>query len=173
VGEVKALRPRGLLAPVHIEPSHDCGGFDCGQSSLNDWLLNRAATSERKTARTYVVCEGKSVVGYYCIANGSIERAKLPGKLKREQGQPNQTPVAIIGRLARDVRYRGTGLGADLLRDAIMRIVSASATIGVRCILVHAIDDKTVAFYRDFEFIESPVGSRTLFLPIETAIGAL
>jgi hypothetical protein len=173
VGEITALRPHGLHAPVHIEPSHDCGGFDCGQPSLNEWLRDRAATSEGKTARTYVVCDGRSVVGYYCIANGSIERAKLPSKLKREQGQPTQTSVAIIGRLARDVRYRGTGLGADLLRDAIVRIVSVSEIIGVRCILVHAIDDKTVEFYKSFEFIESPIGSRTLFLPIETAISAL
>jgi two-component sensor histidine kinase len=31
---------------------------------------------------------------------------------------------------------------------------------------VHAIDDKTVEFYKSFEFIESPIGARTLFLSL-------
>lgn len=78
-----------------------------------------------------------------------------------------------IGRLAWDLRYRGTGLGADLLGDALTRIISASGIIGVRCIPVHAIDDKVVAFYKSFEFIEFPDGSRILFLPIESAINGI
>jgi hypothetical protein len=163
-----------ISGPVRLEPSHDLSQFDCGQPSLNEWLQKHASTSEGRTARTYVVCEDKvTVIGYYCISTGSIARGALPGKLKRVQGLPNEIPVAILGRLARDVRYRGAKLGADLLRDAISRIVAASETIGIRCILVHALDDKSSAFYKDFQFVETPIGSRTLFLPIETAISAL
>jgi len=140
---------------------------------LNEWLRNNALTSEGRTARTYVVCENKvTVIGYYCIATGSVERGDLPKRLKTH-GLPKQIPVAILGRLARDVRYRGTGLGMDLLRDAISRIIAASEIIGARCILVHALDEKTCAFYKDYQFIEAPVASRTLYLPIETAISAL
>ncbi|MCJ2090304.1 hypothetical protein MKK88_30600 [Methylobacterium sp. E-005] len=59
---------------------------------------------------------------------------------------PNQVPVAIIGRLARDLRYRGTGLGQDLVRDSLLRIIAASETIGVRAILVHARDEAAARF---------------------------
>jgi hypothetical protein len=163
-----------ISAPARLDSSHDVSGFDCGQPSLNEWLRSHALTSEGRTARTYVACENDTtVIGYYCIAAGSVERNALPGKLKRVQGLPNQIPIAILGRLARDVRYRGTGLGVDLLRDAMSRIIAASEIIGTRCILVHALDDKTCAFYKNYQFIETPLGSRTLFLSIETAIGAL
>jgi hypothetical protein len=110
-------------------------------------------------------------VGYYCIATGSVERRVLPSKLKRQQGLPNQIPVAVIGRLARDLAYKGIGL--DLLQDALRRIVSASEIIGVRCVLVHAIDDRAAKFWKDNEFVEYPDGSRTFFMPVEKIIDAL
>lgn len=164
---------RTLKAPAHLSSSHQTDRFDCGKSALNDWLREHAGRSEGRTARTFVVCEGAEVVGYYCISGGSIERSALPPKMRREQGQPNQIPVVIIGRLARDLRYRGTGLGEDLLQDALRRAVGASETIGVRAILVHALDDEACAFWKDKGFIESPLGSRTFYLAIETAIAAL
>lgn len=104
---------------------------------------------------------------------GSVERASLLPKMKRVQGLPRQIPVAILGRLARDVAYKGKGLGRDLLRDALCRILAASKIIGVRAVLVHAIDDDAARFWKDHEFIEYPIGSRTFYLPIETIVSAL
>lgn len=170
--EPKASRG-GVTAPARIQSIRDLNRFDCGNPHLNDWLKNSAMKSERQSARTYVACENDSVAGYYCIATGSVERRALPSKLKRQQGIPNQIPVAIIGRLARDLSYKGTGLGLDLLQDALRRIVSASEIIGVRCVLVHAIDDAAAKFWRANEFIEYPDGSRTFYLPIEQILDAL
>jgi hypothetical protein len=163
----------GLTAPARVNPTHDLGRFDCGNAALSDWLRNNALASEGQSARTYVACENNVVVGYYCIATGSVERKALPSKMKRQQGLPNQMPVAIIGRLARDLTHKGTGLGLDLLQDALRRIVSASEIIGVRCVLVHAIDDKAAKFWKDSEFTEYLDGSRTFFMPVEKIIGAL
>jgi hypothetical protein len=162
-----AVRPPALL-----DDSHDCSGFDCGNAALNDWLTSRALKAQGKTARTYVVCESAKVIGYYCILSGGVERAALP-KAMKEHGLPNQIPVAIIGRLARDLTYRGTGLGLDLLQDALSKIAVASRTIGIRCVLAHAIDDKAAQFWTENEFIESPLGSRTFYLPIQTIIDSL
>lgn len=162
-----------VTAPARLGPTHDLSRFDCGNAALNDWLKNHALKSEGQSARTYVACESNIVIGYYCIATGSVERKALPSRLKRQQGLPNQIPVVIIGRLARDLTYRGTGLGLDLLQDALRRIVAASEIIGVRCVLVHAIDDQAAKFWKDNEFVEYPDGSRTFFMPLETIIGAL
>jgi GNAT superfamily N-acetyltransferase len=154
--------------------NHNVSDFDCGNSVMNVWLRDRAESGEGKYARTYVVCEGNAVVGYYCIFNGSVSYKELPGKMKRERGQPKDTPVMVIGRLAVDVRHQGTGLGGALLRDALKRIVSAHEIAGIRCILIHAIDNAAVAFYkRHTDFEEWPDGSRTLYMPMETAIAAV
>ena len=140
-----------------MNSTHDLGRFDCGNGALNTWLKSNALESEGQSARTYVACESNVVVGYDRIATGSVERRALPSKLKRQQGLPNQIPVAIIGRLARDITYRGTGLGLDLLQDALRRIVSASEIIGVRCVLVHAIDDNAAKFWKDTSSSNTPM----------------
>jgi GNAT superfamily N-acetyltransferase len=166
-------RGQSILAPARLDPSHDFSKFDCGKPTLNDWLRNTASGSEGTTARTYVVCVKNQVVGYYCISTGSIERKSMPSKFRRQQGIPNQTPVAIIGRLAVDLNFSGNGLGKDLLNDALKRVASAAEIIGIRAVIVHALEEETTAFYEHLGFQRCPTGNRTYFLPIETIIGAL
>lgn len=167
------LAQGGLTAPTPLSPLHDLSKFVSGKPQLDEWLRNHALNSEGVTARTYVVCDNATVVGYYCISTGSVERRALPPKMKRAQGLPNQISVAIIGRLARDRSYKGKGLGLDLLKDALTRVLSASQIIGIRAVLVHALDEEASKFWRENEFIECPVDSRTFYLPIETIANAL
>jgi GNAT superfamily N-acetyltransferase len=160
-----------LSEPVPLSAEHDLTIFDCGESALNDWLKHRALKNESRFSRTYVVCEGKRVVGYFCISAGALERAAVPNKLKRNA--PDTIPVSVIGRLAVSASHAGKGLGADLLADALRRIAVASQSIGIGAVLVHAKDDQAKAFYLACaEFIAYPSDSRTLFLPIETVIAA-
>lgn len=167
-------RSPALTAPEPLGAAHDLTQFSCGRPELDAWLKDRAMDSEGRSARTYVVCAGRNVVvGYYCIATGSIERRALPPKMKRARGLPGQIPVAVIGRLARDQTFRGTGLGRDLLQDALRRILAASRVIGIRAVLVHALDEAAAGFWRSQDFIESPVGSGAFHLPIETIADAL
>ena len=174
IGKASTAQASGLTGPAPLTQAHDLSRFNSGQPAPDDWLRNNALESEGRAARTYVVCEQKLVVvGYYCISTGSVERRELPPKEKRARGLPNQVPVAIIGRLARDERYTGTGLGKDLLQDALRRILAASQIIGVRAVLVHALDDEAARFWRGQEFIECPVSARTVYLPIETIADAI
>ena len=55
-----------------------------------------------------------------------------------------------------------------MLIDALQRIMAASREIGIKAVLVDALDDEALAFYRHFEFIELPGQHLRLFLPIET-----
>ena len=163
-------RAPGLLsAPVPLGPEHDLTAFDCGDAALNDWLRDRALKNESRFSRTYVVCAGNRVVGYFCISAGAIERGAAPGKMRRNA--PDAIPVSVIGRLAVDRDHVGRGLGADLLADALRRIAISSQSIGMGAVLVHAKDEAAKRFYlRCAEFIEYPEDSRTLFLPIETVV---
>ena len=138
---------------------------------LDDWLRTRALQNESRFSRTYVVCDGHTVVAYVSIVAGSVERAAAPGRVRRNA--PDLIPVAIIARLAVDRSCTGRGLGADLLADALRRIAVASREIAIAAVLVQAKDEAAKRFYlRCAEFIEYPNDSRTLFLPIETVIAA-
>ena len=167
----KDRRP-SLSAPAPLATDHDLSAFDCGVPALNDWLTQRALKNESRFSRTYVVCEDKRVVGYFCISAGAVERAAAPGKVRRNA--PDSIPVSVIGRLAVSRTHAGKGLGADLLADALHRIAVASQSIGIGAVLVHAKDNRARAFYLACaEFIEHPADSRILFLPIESVVAAL
>jgi GNAT superfamily N-acetyltransferase len=169
--EPKGAQPR-LSAPVPLNAEHALSDFDCGEPALNDWLRRRATQNESRFSRTYVVCDHKRVVAYFCISAGAVKRADAPGKLRRNA--PDAIPVSVIGRLAVSRDYAGKGLGADLLSDALRRIALAAQNIGIGAVLVYAKDDAAVRFYmRCAEFIEYPADSRILFLPIETIVAAM
>jgi GNAT superfamily N-acetyltransferase len=53
----------------------------------------------------------------------------------------------LLARLAVDLTDAGRGIGAWLLRDAMLRTLTAAETIGVRAMLVHAQDEEARRFY--------------------------
>ncbi len=162
MGEVGGS-PDGLSAPESIAEHHDLEPFDFGEPELDSWLRKRALANEREHAsRTFVVCSGKIVVGYYCLAAGSVARADAPGSIRRNM--PQSIPVIVLGRLAVDRRWSGKGIGAGLLKDAVVRSIQVTQEIAARALLVHAISEPARKFYLKFGFVESPINPMTLMI---------
>lgn len=160
-----------LLAPEPLAARHDVTRFSNGvHPSLDQWLRERALSSEGLSARTYVVCTADKpgrVIGYFSIAAAVEQRNALPSaKLRR--GVPEQVPLLLIGRLAIDAEWQGRGLGSILLRDALRRCLAASQIAGARGVVAHAIDEAVVGFYECHGFVRSPLGERVMLMPIET-----
>lgn len=155
-----------LAAPVLLDDSHDLELFRSGVESLDQWLKRRARANQISGAsRTYVLAEGNRVLGYYCISSGAIDLAEAPGALRRNM--PDPIPMAILGRLAIDLSWQGRGLGVALLQDAVLRVGQASAILGIRGVLVHAISDDAKAFYERYGFAASPRNPMTLLLSLK------
>jgi GNAT superfamily N-acetyltransferase len=74
--------------------------------------------------------------------------------------------ICLIARLAVDQRWQGRGLGSAVLRDALRRTLGAAAEIGIRAVLVDAIDENAAAFYRSYGFERASADGRTLMVPI-------
>ncbi len=161
-----------ISAPLPLAADHELAGFESGEPSLDDWLKRRAFKNQvNGSSRTYVVCEGKTVIGYYCLAVGAIGHAEAPGAMKRNR--PDPVPVLMIGRLAIHQAHHQKGLGTALLNDAIRRAMQAAEIAGVTALLVHAISEPARRFYRSRGFIESPVEPMTLVLMLATVARAL
>jgi GNAT superfamily N-acetyltransferase len=157
-----------LQAPEPLRAYHDLSRFDSGRRVLDEWLRKRSLGNEGSGAsRTYVVCEGARVLAYYSLSTGSVEHRQAPGRVRRNM--PDPIPVMILGRLAVDVSVQGQGIGRGLLKDAILRTLNAAAIAGIRAILVHALDETAAAFYQKHGFLDSPIDSLTLMLPLEHA----
>jgi GNAT superfamily N-acetyltransferase len=162
-----------LTAPERLTPEHDCSTFDSGSQTLDGWLRRRALRNEAEGAsRTYVACQGNQVAGFYCLASGAVMRLDAPGKIRRNMPEP--IPVMVLGRLAVDRRFQRQGLGAGLLRDAILRATQVAEIAGIRAILVHAKDEQARLWYDRFGFfLESPTDPLMLLAPLQEAFAAL
>lgn len=111
-----------------------------------------------------MVCDGSAVVGYYALAAGSVTHAEAASKVKRNM--PDPIPAIVLGRLAVHKNWMGQGIGAGLLKDAILRSIRSSEEIGVRVMLCHAIDEEAKKFYLKHGFLASPVNDMTVMLPL-------
>jgi len=155
-----------ISTPEPFNRDHDTNQFDCGNETLNEWLTKQALKNQKSGAsRTFVVCSDNRVIGYYAIASGSIERLIAPKAISRNM--PDPIPVTVLGRLAIDLQFQGQHLGAALLKDAILRTLSVSRSIGIRAMLVHAISDDAKRFYLSYGFKESPINALTLMLSLQ------
>ncbi len=160
-----------LRAPEKLRAEHDLAQFSCGEAALDDWLRRRALQNEESGAsRTYVVCAGQHVAGYYALAVGAVAHGDAPGRVRRNM--PDPVPVMIIGRLAVDKDYQGKKIGPALLRDAVLRTLQAAEIAGIRAILVHAISERARQFYEDCGFIPSPMDPMTLMITVAEAVKA-
>ncbi|MFN0118454.1 MAG: GNAT family N-acetyltransferase [Elusimicrobiota bacterium] len=146
--------------------------FNSGILSLDDWLKRRALSNQESGAsRTYVVCGAGKVIGYYALSAGSILQSESTGRVRRNM--PDPIPVILLGRLAVDRSWHGKEIGKGLLRDAVLRTISASEITGIRAILVHAISEDAKHFYKSCGFQESTVDPMTLMVTMRDAKLAL
>ena len=80
---------------------------------------------------------------------------------------PDPIPAMLLARLAVDVRAQREGIGRHLLRDAMLRTLSAAEMPNIRVLLVHAIDERAKAWCREFDFEESPTDPLQLILLLD------
>lgn len=176
MGVGEQLRQKPYSQPRPIEKGDDLAAFDCGKSPLNEFLKQHALKNEGRASRTYVVTaqsgeDAGRVIAYYTLAAGAVSHDNAPGWAKRNM--PDPLPPAVLGRLAIDGKHQGKGIGKHLLREAMQRSLEFATQVGVRVLIVHAIDDEAISFYVPFGFRRFPTDGRTLFLPIETIAKAL
>jgi GNAT superfamily N-acetyltransferase len=163
---IKAIEPLG---------KHDRAGFVCGVSALDAWFRLRAGQDERRNvARVFVAIDDqRGVVGYYSLSSFTLAIDDLPPEHAKRLPRYDLIPAALIGRLARDERVRGEGIGDLLLADAVRRVIAAARLLAVFAIVVDAMDEKAAAFYRNFGFAPFPNHPLRLFMPASEAAEAV
>lgn len=162
--------------PEPLDAAHTLEGFDCGVESLNTWLIEHARQAAAAgSARTFVMVDSKQepVCGYYALAAAAVAHEQATHRARK--GQPRHPiPAVLLARLAADASVQGRGVGAWLLQDAMRRALSASDAVGIRVLLVHALDDKARDFYQRWGFEPSPsdpLNLQMLFTDIRKSLG--
>ena len=149
--------------------------FDCGIDELNKYFRQYAFPNDKKNIGKSFVAVNQDdqlcPIGFYTISMAHILFEELPEEMKK--GLPRYpVPALRIGKLAIDKNFQKQGIGAFLLKDAFLKATNLSTKIGLKCVLVDALNDQAKSFYLKFGFLQFPSNRLTLVLPIETIIDA-
>ena len=132
---------------------------------MDSWLDSIALQAGfSQTSRTFVVCDSTEplkVIGYYSIASASLATADALDRIRAGSGR-TPIPSVILARLAVDSNWQGRRLGAALVFDAVKRIARLQNELGIRAILVQAIDDNAKNFYEKLGFKSSRFNPRLM-----------
>ncbi len=146
--------------------THDRAAFSCGVHELDNYLQRQARQDvDRHIASVFVLTSDSGhVVAFYTLSALAVLPEDLPvvvgAKLPRFP-----LPVTLLGRMAVDKAYRGSGLGRFVLMHALQRALHSTAEVASWAVVV---DTKVGArdFYLKYGFIPLPNQPDRLFLPM-------
>jgi GNAT superfamily N-acetyltransferase len=157
----------------HIGPLRDHGraSFSCGNAALDRYLREQASQDVRRGLAAVFVIAPKdnphAIAAYYTLSSRELKLKQLPPELVKKAGRYEYVGVTLLGRLAVAETYKGTGLGALTLLNALDRSLAASREVASWAMFVDAIDGEAARFYRKYGFLGLPENELKLFLPMK------
>lgn len=151
---------------------HDVSGFRSGNDELDEWLVQSARAAVGQGTRTWIVVDDDGfVAGYFAVAPHLLGREDVPKSIGR--GAPRVIPAVLLAKLALAEGLQGQGLGTELLRVALEKILEAARKVGGRLVVVDAIDGDAHRFYVHHDFQPVPNDDRRLVIKLSTVARAL
>ncbi len=146
----------GFSKPVQLPVGEGLGDFCCEDEIVDNWARSHSATARKRgSAVIYAVyCDGV-VAGFYTLSTHSVARVDVRGGWF-SRNAPDQVPAVLLGMMGVDKRFKGLGLGASLLQDAIKNAMKVAELAGARALVVDPTGSSAAAFYKHFGFTELP-----------------
>ena len=146
--------------------------FRCESAELTVFLQQRARKEMDARASACFVLVPESdrgrIAGYYTLSQTSVTTVKLPAELTKRLPHYPDLGATLIGRLARDLAWKGQDVGRLLLLDALRRSVRQSEQIGAVVVVTDPKDTKARAFYERFGF--RTLDESRLFIPMRELV---
>ncbi|MXW74328.1 MAG: GNAT family N-acetyltransferase [Gammaproteobacteria bacterium] len=169
--------PRLSIEP--FEPGrHERAEFSCGVARLDNFLRLSARKQQKDDfTRAFVaVAEGSpTILGYYALNTHAVGIAELGRSRPRRVPGRASLPAVYLSMIAVDKSQQGSGLGTDLLIDALLRACRVSMEVGLKLVILDVIDDggETVfrrrkEFYRLMGFENFSDHPQRMFMTIGT-----
>ena len=153
-----------------LDKTHNRNAFECEEQQLTDYIKKQVSQDIKKRLAVCFVAidSANNVIGYYTLSSESLGREQIPDKYLKKVPQNYNAPVILLGRLARNITAKGTGLGEHLLLDALFRAFTLSEeSIGAMAVIVDPMNQFAIKFYEKYGFEQLP-DSEKMFLPMST-----
>ncbi len=150
-----------LLARVIIEPldrnRHDRAAFSCGETRIDNYIAKSAAKhQDENVTRVRVAClDGKpEILGFYALNSHAVDVTSLPPEARKHLPHYPTAPAIYLSMIAVHRDHQSKGLGQFLLAEALKRVQKVSEEIGVRFIVLDALNDNAAKLYARMGFIQ-------------------
>jgi len=151
---------------------HRRAEFQCESAELTEFLRTRARKEmQARSSACFVLVEETDpgrIVGYYTLTQTSIDVGQFPEPLAKRLPRYPRLGATLIGRLARDLAWKGKHVGQLLLIDALRRCVRHSSEIGAVAVVTDPKDDNARVFYESHGF--RLLDERRMFIPMTELI---
>ena len=151
-----------------LDSSSERSSFESGVEPLDRYFRTQVSQDiKRRVAACFVATDAQGrIAGYYTLASASVLLAELPEAVVKKLPRYPSVPAVRMGRLAVDKSFKGKGLGAALLSDAMRRAVRAE--IASYAFVVDAKDQDAAAFYAHHGFMALPDQALCMFIALAT-----
>lgn len=172
----KDLAAKNIIEPFDLE-RHDRTAFSCGVVQVDNYFKKTAnKLNKAGNVRVSVMTTNDGeIIGFYTINAHAVNFADLPKRFARTRPSHGHIPAAYISMIGRDLKFKGSAFGGDLLIDALKSIMIAADTIGIAVVMLDVLDcgdpAKTKArkaLYQAYGFIALEAEPLRMFLPIGT-----
>ncbi|MDP2367578.1 GNAT family N-acetyltransferase [Rhodoferax sp.] len=148
---------------------HDRTDFQCGEPALDEYLRKYAVQQSAKGITSIFVLvddvRPSKILGFYTLSAAQVGVEHL-GDAERKKLPRYPVPCFRMGRLARHIECRGTGMGTVLMGLAVDRCLKARSHVGAYALLVDAKDERAKAFYQQYGFTVCSDSPMALYLPL-------
>jgi predicted GNAT family N-acyltransferase len=148
---------------------HDRAAFHCGVPPLDEFLHKHAAQQSAKGICTVFVlvddAAPSKILGFYTLSAAQIGVQQLSDS-ERKKLPRYPVPCFRMGRMARAIECRGTGLGEVLIGCVVDRCLNARRLVGAYALMVDAKDESAKSFYERYGFVPCADAPMTLYLPL-------
>ena len=163
--------PQYFIQPLNVA-LHRREEFNCQSPELTEFLQRRARKEmDARTSACFVLIAANDpgrIVGYYTLSQASVTSQKLPEAVIKKLPRYAELGATLIGRLARDIQWRGKEIGRLLLVDALRRSVRLSNEAGAVVVVTDPKGQKARTFYEAYGF--KALDERRMFIPMRELV---
>lgn len=128
-----------------------CRRFRCGEDYIDTYLRSYALRDlNLGTCKTFVATVDNDIAGYVTTAPGSIAFAQTVVSKPRMPMHP--VPILLLARMGRDLRYRGKGVGEELVAFALARAIRVRRDEGCMALTTDPLNEAAARFYKKLDF---------------------
>lgn len=161
-----------IIKNITSYSNKDLDSFNSGVFELDNFLKKYVKDNDlRGYGKTFILEDNNEIVGFFTLCSASIRFEEFPSELSKHLPR-YIVPSIRIARLAVSKDKHGKGYGKELLKQAFLRIINISNTIGVKLIIVDA-KDTSKSFYEKFGFNRLQTSKLSYYLLLDTLLKAI